>query len=87
MTGTTVHEPRGRHRLGTAGLRHCRDIDRVRARLTTEPGRHAARQRNRAAAPGRRWTTVGVTIVSAVLAVSAWFTATGASAVAQMITP
>jgi hypothetical protein len=126
MTGMTT--ARGRHRLGAAGLRHCRDFDGVRERLATAGGRHvarrptaptadrpAARQRlacaptapqqlaRRPAEPhrqpdattgaakpgsiGRRLARIGGTVVAAVLVVSGWYTVTGASAVAQMISP
>ena len=78
MTGwTTPHHP-GRHRLGASGLRHCRDIAAVDERL---------RARSRAQRPARWLTRAGGAVLTAVVTVSAWYTAVGASAVAQMVTP
>jgi hypothetical protein len=86
----------GRHRLGTAGLRHCRELvpapepmvtghrrPRATTRVTAGPavGRAVTAVAARCAALACGALTVGV------LAVSGWYTAAGASAVAQMITP
>ncbi len=76
MTGLTTPHHVGRHRLGAAGLRHCRDIATVDERLVA---------RSRAQRPARWLTRAGGTVLTAVLTVSAWYTAVGASAVAQMI--
>jgi hypothetical protein len=150
MTGTIIPAGRGRHRLGAAGLRHCRDLDAVRERLggtrpggqdqqrtgrerripperqdqqrtgrerripperqdqrrTAPEGQDQRRPAQRRPVPGQRdqrtgaahryrgrlarsarWTTTVVgAVVAAVLAISGWYTAAGAGAVAQMIT-
>ncbi|GIJ47717.1 hypothetical protein Val02_46030 [Virgisporangium aliadipatigenens] len=67
----------GRHRLGTAGLRHCREIDSVGSRLN---------RRAPDALPARHWrAAVGGGAVVGLVAVSSWYTAAGAAAVAQMV--
>jgi hypothetical protein len=135
MTLPPLRGTGGRHRLGVGDLRHCRDIEAVRARLTRVrtgvhrrrpghrpattpatgpagarpattpgpgpaatpgPGRAGARPTGARLNPGTRkrvrpavsrWAgTVGGTVVAGLLAVSGWYTAAGATAVAQMIT-
>ena len=66
----------GRHRLGQPGLAHRRDLVKAGVR---------ARAQHRRARSQRRVTAEGVSLVAAVIAVSGWYAASGASAVVQML--
>jgi hypothetical protein len=76
----------GRHRLGEPGLKYCRHLRPVRARLVTRPRRstrHTARvSRTRVSAS----LVVALTVMSTVL-VSGWYAAAGAAVIADMVRP
>lgn len=75
------HTP-GRHRLGTPGLRHCRDIPSVRERLDElHPGRSLAHS---TITPGM--TLVVLAVGAAALVVAGWL-AGGAPAIADIVNP
>jgi hypothetical protein len=69
----------GRHRAGTASLRHCRELPAVDRRLPVRLPRSA-----RGTAQPRALTILVVVLVCA-SAVSGWLAATGAAAFADMI--
>jgi hypothetical protein len=76
----------GRHRLGRAGLTHCRSHPGVTKRIDAR--RAEACNTRRVAddgGPARRFAAVAaVSAITAVL-VSGWYAASGASAIAMML--
>ncbi len=76
----------GRHRLGTPGLRHCRDIPAVRARLEDRPpARHVMPRTS----PSMRYLSpamaaVLLAICVGALAVAGWL-AGGTPAIADIV--
>jgi len=71
---------RGRHRLGTPGLRHCRELPAVRDRLERIPHRHSAAESRRL----RPAHVVGAAVATASAVVGGWL-ATGSTALADII--
>ena len=74
----------GRHRLGEPGLKYCRHLRPVRARLVTRPqrrGRHAARVSRTRLGAG---LVLALTVTSTVL-VSGWYAAAGAAVIADLV--
>ena len=71
----------GRHRLGSAGLRHCRDIPEVRARLDSRP-RHAMPRTSPYLSP--TMAAVLLAICVGAIAVAGWV-AEGTPAIADII--
>jgi hypothetical protein len=76
----------GRHRLGRAGLTHCRNhpgvtkrIDARRAQVRRSP------KRARDGGPGRRFATAAALSAITAVLVSGWYAISGASAIAMML--
>jgi hypothetical protein len=93
MTGNRAYSieifgaTRGRHRLGRPGLRHCRQLSGVRRRLSTgQCTRHRLRRSPADLARGATAVAVAVAVAAAVV-LSGWYTAAGATAIAQMVAP
>ncbi|GII21667.1 hypothetical protein [Planosporangium mesophilum] len=86
--GVVHARPRvGRHRLGRPGLKYCRHLRPVRARLIRrDVTRHAA-----PVSPLRLGAEVamllGILMVTGTVLVSGWYAASGAAAVAGMVGP
>ncbi|HZN74207.1 MAG TPA: hypothetical protein VFC00_21270 [Micromonosporaceae bacterium] len=73
--------PAGRHRLGTPGLRPCRELCQVAERPPWIGPRALVQGSIRSA------RLAAVVVVLGTLAVSSWFAAAGATAFADMIHP
>jgi hypothetical protein len=75
----TGNTQRGRHRLGQPGLAHRRDL--------VAPGRRQRAQHRvvRRRVTAERLSLLVATIALVAIAVSGWFAASGATAVAQML--
>jgi hypothetical protein len=69
----------GRHRLGRPGLAHRRDL--VRPGRRQRPQHRLVRRR----ATAQRLSLLTATIALVTIAVSGWYAASGATAVAQML--
>ncbi|HET6211332.1 MAG TPA: hypothetical protein VFE14_00525 [Micromonosporaceae bacterium] len=82
-----IRRPRPRHRLGSPGLRHSRELcptaERRRAVRAAVAPRHAAPAPSRV----RQIRSAAVLVALGTLLISGWFVAAGASAFAQMIGP
>jgi hypothetical protein len=89
MAAYRVHVLRlgpGRHRLGTPGLRHCRDLYGVRHRLATRGGtrRHGAPVSRVRLGADAAMLLLAVVVTGTVL-VSGWYAAAGAAVIAGMV--
>lgn len=88
--GVRVVRTAGRHQAGGAGLRRCVELASVQQRLDARRGTgHASRHRRHQ--PRRRGVRISTMLAAAgaaaVILVSGWYTAAGAAAVAQMVSP
>lgn len=87
MTGTRHGGPIGRHRLGDPRLRHCREFNGVRERLVSwSPSRRGPARPTMAVRAGQLLAAACGAAAVVTLALSGWYTATGATVVTQMIT-
>lgn len=77
------HRNPGRHRLGTPGLYHCSQLTGVRTRLLSDQPSH--RRPSVGKAQSRWMTSIGFAALVGTLTVGGWLTATGATAMADMI--
>jgi hypothetical protein len=81
-----VRPARGRHRLGKPGLKYCRHLRPVRARLTRqEVTRHAA-PLSRIRLTAEVAMLLLMAMVTGTVLVSGWYAAAGAAVIAQMVT-
>jgi hypothetical protein len=72
----------GRHRLGHAGLTHCRSHPDVSKRIDA---RRAESRRTGDGQPARRFATAAALSALTAVLVSGWYAASGASAIAMML--
>jgi len=90
--GSAARPRRGRHRLGSPGLRHCRHLRPVRARLLTRRvSRRSTNQITRHRAPGSP-VRISATLMVALMAlstvlVSGWYAAAGAAVIVDIVRP
>jgi hypothetical protein len=77
----------GRHRLGRPGLRHCRELEAVRSRLAADHRTHRAARTTTVRRTGRLGTLLMAAVGTGAVLISGWYTAAGASAIAQMVGP
>jgi len=80
-------QPVGRHRLGAADRRYCRNLDPVAGRLAAADQVRQGRARSRLRTLSRIAAASGLISATVVVVVSGWYTMAGASAIAQMTTP
>jgi len=88
VVGRTVANVRpgyGRHRLGTPGLRHCRELRGVRVRLATRARTRHAAPVSRARISADVTVLLLVAIVAGTVLVSGWYAAAGAAVIAGMV--
>jgi hypothetical protein len=90
--GATARPRRGRHRLGSPGLRHCRHMRPVRARLVSRRvsrrGTNRITRHRAPSSPALMSATlmVALMVLSTVL-VSGWYAAAGAAVIADIVRP
>jgi hypothetical protein len=82
---TNVRPRRGRHRLGTAGLCHCRELRGVRVRLATRRGTSHAAPVSRARISADVAVLLLVAVIAGTVLVSGWYAAAGAAVIAGMV--
>lgn len=88
--GVRVVRTAGRHQAGSAGLQRCVELAGVQQRLDARRGAGQV-SRHRRHQPKRRGVRMSALVAAAgaaaVILVSGWYTAAGAAAVAQMVSP
>jgi hypothetical protein len=88
VDAATVRPARGRHRLGNPGLRYCRHLRPVRARLVTRRSAPLTRHAT-PVSPARLSAELAmlllVAMVMGTVLVSGWYAAAGAAVIAGMV--
>jgi hypothetical protein len=81
----SVRPGRGRHRLGSRGLHHCRELRAVRVRLANGGSTRHAAAMSRARVGAEVFALMLAAMIVSTVLVSGWYAAAGAAVIADMV--